>query len=36
MYAWYQGSEVCYAFLEDVRPLIPFFPEAEFILARWL
>lgn len=35
MYAWYEGSEVCYAFLEDVNALDPFFHEAEFKRARW-
>lgn len=35
MYAWYQGAAVCYVFLEDVPPLTPHFPEAEFRKARW-
>ncbi|KAH7240517.1 heterokaryon incompatibility protein-domain-containing protein [Fusarium solani] len=35
MYAWYQGSAVCYVFLEEVPPLAPHFPEAEFRKARW-
>ncbi len=35
MFAWYQESTVCYAFLEDVSPLNPFFPENEFKQARW-
>ncbi|WAO92117.1 HET-domain-containing protein [Fusarium falciforme] len=30
MYAWYRDAAVCYVFLEDVPPLTPHFPEAEF------
>jgi hypothetical protein len=35
MYAWYRDSEVCYALLEDVPRLNPFFPKKEFERARW-
>jgi hypothetical protein len=35
MFTWYQQAAVCYAFLEDVPPLNPFFPEIEFKQARW-
>lgn len=35
MYAWYRDAAVCYVFLEDVPPLTPHFPEAEFRKARW-
>ncbi|KAK7420774.1 hypothetical protein QQX98_002578 [Neonectria punicea] len=35
MYAWYQHSAVCYVFLEDVPPRIPYFPNSEFRKARW-
>jgi hypothetical protein len=36
MFEWYRYSAVCYALLEDVPPLNPFFPEDEFQHAHWL
>jgi hypothetical protein len=35
MFEWYGNSEVCYAYLEDVPPLSPLFPEEQFKKARW-
>jgi hypothetical protein len=35
MYSWYWGSFVCYAFLEDVPPRQPKFPNEAFAKARW-
>jgi hypothetical protein len=35
MYSWYWGSYVCYAFLEDVPPRQPSFPDDAFSKARW-
>lgn len=35
MYGWYENSQICYAFLEDVPAPNPEFPLNEFKAARW-
>jgi hypothetical protein len=34
MYAWYQGSDVCYAYLDDVRGLCDAY-QADFTSSKW-